>query len=153
MGAAGVSGIAAASAILGVARVALAVNLQPHPEVHGVDLTTADVRSDAGAWELAAGWDTLDGARREPGAYELRLHVAGGKDGATVQVPPCAGRGRVLLDGQEIPAPVGPALGLDEVTLVGHCLGGMFAAEVAATLAILVVGAGWWRGWGRAVTN
>jgi pimeloyl-ACP methyl ester carboxylesterase len=110
MGAAGVSGIAAASAILGVARVALAVNLQPHPEVHGVDLTTADLRADAGAWETAVGWDTLDGTRREPGAYELRLHVAGGKDGATVQVPPCAGRGRVLLDGQEIPAPVGPAL-------------------------------------------
>lgn len=105
--------IAAAGLVLGVCRVCLGVTLQPHPEVHGVDLTTVDVQPDGGTWLLGTAWDALDGARREPGPYELRLHVDGGKDGATAQVPPCAGRGRVQLDGQDIlggGAPIGPVL-------------------------------------------
>jgi hypothetical protein len=96
--AARIAGISAACAILTAARGALAVTLAPHPEVRGVDLTTVDVRPDGGAWQSVA-WDGLDTTPRDPGGYELRLQVDGGKDGATLQVPPCAGRGVVQTDG------------------------------------------------------
>jgi pimeloyl-ACP methyl ester carboxylesterase len=107
--AARIAGISAACAILTAARGALAVTLAPHPEVRGVDLTTVDVRPDGGAWQSVA-WDGLDTTPRDPGGYELRLQVDGGKDGATLQVPPCAGRGVVQTDGVATPASVGPLL-------------------------------------------
>jgi hypothetical protein len=107
--AARIAGIAAACAILGVVRESRAVSLAAHPDVRGVDVTTADVRPDGGAWQ-AVSWDDLDTTRREPGAYDVRLRVDGGKDGATLQIPPCAGRGIVKRDGIATPASAGPLL-------------------------------------------
>lgn len=107
--AARIARIAAAGVVLAVSHSALAVTLAPHPEVRGVDITTADVRADGGAWRSVP-WDRLDLTRRDPGRYELRLHVDGGKDGATVQVPPCAGRGSVESDGVDVPKSLGPLL-------------------------------------------
>ena len=109
MAAARIAGISAAFVVVMAARAAIAVTLAPHPEVRGVDLTTVDVRPDGGAWTSAV-WDALDTTPRPPGSYGLRLHIDGGKDGATLQVPPCAGRGIVQSDGIATPASAGPLL-------------------------------------------
>jgi len=76
------------------------VVLDPHAEVRGVEVAQAEVR-DGGAW-VPARWADLDGNAREPGDVQVRVHVDGGTGGADVQVPPCAGRKGVTLDGQKI---------------------------------------------------
>lgn len=98
----------AALAIFLGSRVALAVSLAPHADVWGVDITTVDVRPDGGAWRSAA-WDGLGSTPVEPGTYDVMLRVDGGRDGATLEVPHCAGRKRVVVDGTAAPSPLGPA--------------------------------------------
>jgi pimeloyl-ACP methyl ester carboxylesterase len=107
-----IAGLAAAGLVFLAARAGRAVTLEPHPQVRGVDITTVDVRSDTGAWRAwrRIAWDALSGTRVEPGDYAVRLHVDGGRDGSTVQVPQCAGRRRVVLDGRDAPTSPGPAL-------------------------------------------
>jgi pimeloyl-ACP methyl ester carboxylesterase len=95
-----IAATAAAGLVFLGPRAAMAVTLEPHPAVRGVDVTTVDVRADRGAWRTGP-WDALDATRLQPGDYELRLAVDGGRDGATVQVPPCAGRRRLVLDGKD----------------------------------------------------
>ncbi len=90
-------------------RLSLAVTFEAHANVRGVDITTVDVRADKGAWQ-GASWDALDGTPRAPGTYEVRLRVEGGRDGATVSLPHCAGRQRIALDGAEVPSAPGPAI-------------------------------------------
>src|ERR1700734_683418 len=92
-----------------VPRAALAVTLEPHPGVRGVDIATVDVRADRGAWQSEA-WDGLDASERAPGDYEVRIRVEAGRDGATVAVPQCAGRRRIDLDGAEAPSAPGPVV-------------------------------------------
>jgi pimeloyl-ACP methyl ester carboxylesterase len=48
-------------------------------------------------------WTTLEAAR-EPGSVELRWRVDGGGGGLAAEVPVCAGRGVVALDGASAPA-------------------------------------------------
>jgi pimeloyl-ACP methyl ester carboxylesterase len=101
---------AAAGALLFlVPRAALAVTFEPHAHVRGVDITTVDVRADRGAWQSVA-WDGLDTTPRDRGDYEVRLQVQGGREGATVEIPHCAGRRRLLLDGTEVPSSPGPVI-------------------------------------------
>jgi pimeloyl-ACP methyl ester carboxylesterase len=95
-----IAGTAVAALVFLGPRAARAVTLELHPEVRGVDVATVDVRADRGAWRSGP-WDALDETPLPPGDYELRLAIDGGRDGATVQVPPCAGRRRVVLDGKD----------------------------------------------------
>jgi pimeloyl-ACP methyl ester carboxylesterase len=44
----------------------------------------------------------------DPGEVEVRIHADVGPGGGAVEVPPCAGRARVLADGAAVPAPPGP---------------------------------------------
>jgi pimeloyl-ACP methyl ester carboxylesterase len=104
-----IAGLAAAAFAFFAARAGRALTLEPHPEVRGVDITTVDVRADTRAWQVSA-WDALSGTRVEPGDYAVRMRIDGGRDGATVQVPQCAGRRRVVLDGRDAPSPPGPVL-------------------------------------------
>jgi enterochelin esterase-like enzyme len=97
----------AAAALSVQARDAHAAALAPHLEVHGRDITAADLRVDGGAWRQTA-WDELGRRPLTPGHYEMRLHIeAEGADEA-IQVPHCAGRGRVLVDGRDLGAARGP---------------------------------------------
>jgi pimeloyl-ACP methyl ester carboxylesterase len=103
-------------------RLAIAVTFEAHANVKGADVTTVDVRADKGAWQPAS-WDALDVTPRAPGLYEVRLRVEGAGDGATVALPHCAGRQRLVLDGAEVPSAPGPAIvglgrGWHEVVIV-----------------------------------
>jgi pimeloyl-ACP methyl ester carboxylesterase len=99
----------AAALLLGSQDALCAVILPEHGEVRGVDITTVDVRPDHGAWRSSA-WDMLDREAFDPGDYEVRLRADGGRDGATVQLPSCAGRKRVTLDGTTVASPPGSLL-------------------------------------------
>lgn len=104
--------LAAAPAVVAIAlkaAAAQAATLEPHLEVRGADVTTADARPAGGAWRTVR-WDDLDRQPLAPGNYELRVQVDGGPSGASVQVPPCAGRESVILDGRRVAAPPGPVV-------------------------------------------
>ena len=58
------------------------------------------------AWRQV-GWSDLANMTLEPGGYVVRFQVAGGAQLA-LEVPVCAGRGKVLLDGVPLPAAAGP---------------------------------------------
>lgn len=109
MAPAGFTLMAAFAAVFLGSRAAFAVTLEPHAGVRGVDITTVEVRADGGAWRSAA-WDSLGSTVVEPGSYEVRVRVDGGRDGATLAVPHCAGRRRVVLDGAAVPSPPGPVI-------------------------------------------
>jgi pimeloyl-ACP methyl ester carboxylesterase len=70
-----------------------------HPSIRGESLSALDV--EYGRRSAPAVWDELSRAPRAPGLYVLHLHPTGGD---AVEVPMCAGRRHVLLDG----APVAP---------------------------------------------
>ncbi|MGD0525614.1 MAG: prolyl oligopeptidase family serine peptidase [Polyangiaceae bacterium] len=105
----GLARAVAGALVLAVPRAALAVTLEPHAAVKGADVTAVEVRAEKGAWADAS-WDTLDATPRTPGIYEVRLRIEGPANGATVALPHCAGRQRVLLDGAEVPSSPGPVL-------------------------------------------
>ena len=103
-----------ATAVLAVALlttgVARATTLEPHFEVHGLELAEAEVRARGGAWRAIL-WDRLEDEELAPGPYELRVRFdAGATAGASVQVPPCAGRTGILVDGRKVAAPPGPVV-------------------------------------------
>jgi len=110
MGHARIGEIAAAACVLLAARAAGAVTLEPHAEVlHGVAVDAVEVRGRGGAWESAR-WESLARTARAPGEAAVRFHVDGGRDGSALQIPPCAGRARVRIDGGETPSPPGPVV-------------------------------------------
>jgi enterochelin esterase-like enzyme len=91
--------------------VAGATTLEPHLEVQGVDVTAAEVRAVGGGSGRAVVWDELESQDLAPGTYEVRARLdAGSGMGAAVQVPPCAGRQGVSVDGHRVPAPPGPVV-------------------------------------------
>jgi pimeloyl-ACP methyl ester carboxylesterase len=105
--------IAVLGAVLLASRVAGAVSLEPHPAVKGIEMASVDVRAHGGAWRSTS-WDDLSTTRLDAGEYELKLQVDGGQRGVSVEIPHCAGRGRVELDGQSLVATPGPVvLGVD----------------------------------------
>jgi pimeloyl-ACP methyl ester carboxylesterase len=85
------------------------VLLEPHAEVRGSEVRTIAVSADRSAW-VADTWNALDGEAREPGEYEVRMRVDGGSGGLSMQVPPCAGREHVSLDGRDVSSPPGPVV-------------------------------------------
>jgi pimeloyl-ACP methyl ester carboxylesterase len=85
------------------------IQLEPHAEVRGSEVRPVAVSADRSGW-VADTWDALDGEPREPGEYEVRVHVYGGSGSLSAQVPPCAGREHVSLDGRDVPAPPGPVV-------------------------------------------
>jgi pimeloyl-ACP methyl ester carboxylesterase len=105
----GLARAVAAALVFGAPRAALAVTLEAHAAVKGVDIATVGVRADKGTWQETS-WDALDATPRPPGLYELRLRVEGPANGATVALPHCAGRQRLVLDGAEVPSSPGPVV-------------------------------------------
>jgi pimeloyl-ACP methyl ester carboxylesterase len=86
--------------------------LAEHLEVSGddqTDVADAELRSAAGAWQVIP-WDGLGTHALEPGRYELRFGVEARAAGESVEVPPCAGRLGVRVDGQPTPSSPGPLL-------------------------------------------
>jgi len=94
---------------------ASAATLAAHAAVHAEDVSQAEVRPEGQPWRHVA-WSDLSGTRVDPGRYELRVHASGGASGGALEVPVCAGRGRVALDGHAVRAldagpivlPIGP---------------------------------------------
>jgi pimeloyl-ACP methyl ester carboxylesterase len=86
----------------GVAMVLLAgsthAELAPHLSVTGADVATVEITDARRAVESAA-WDDLARTPRGPGVYALRARV-GGVD--AVEVPACAGRRNVRLNGARV---------------------------------------------------
>ena len=110
MGAAsGVVGLAAGIVACWTAAEARGATRLVSPQVQGPDVVAADLRREGGAWQAMA-WDDLSGTSLEPGRYEVRVHVTAVGGGASVQVPPCAGRAAVRLDGRTIGEGPGPAI-------------------------------------------
>jgi enterochelin esterase-like enzyme len=104
--------IATAALVEAVSPRAAAATLDLHPGVRGAEISTVEVRRrgpGGGAWRTSS-WDDLDRVPLDPGSYELRFRVEVGAEEDALEVPPCAGRGRVLVDGREVPAPAGPAV-------------------------------------------
>jgi pimeloyl-ACP methyl ester carboxylesterase len=99
----------AIAAIFFASHAAAAVALSPRPHVHGIDVAAVDVRADDGPWRTAT-WDALGSTLTQPGGYELRFPVAGGSNGATLEIPHCAGRRGVSVDGSNVPLSPGPVL-------------------------------------------
>jgi pimeloyl-ACP methyl ester carboxylesterase len=91
--------------------VARATTLEPHLEVRGEELAAADVRPRGAATWRSVLWDRLETEDLAPGMYEVRVRFdAGARAGASVQVPPCAGRQHVTVDGRPVVVPLGPAV-------------------------------------------
>jgi enterochelin esterase-like enzyme len=86
-----------------------AATIAPHAEVRGADVETVRLRAAGGAWRAAA-WDDLDRTPLDPGRYEVRFQVDGGQQGASMQVPACAGREGIVVDGHDVTAPPGPVV-------------------------------------------
>jgi enterochelin esterase-like enzyme len=84
-----------------------AATLEPHVDGRGREVVTASVRGAGGAWRAAA-WDDFDRTQLDPGRYQVRFQADGDRQGASLQLPHCAGRGRVAVDGRDLNAPPGP---------------------------------------------
>jgi pimeloyl-ACP methyl ester carboxylesterase len=82
--------------------------LEPHVEVRGTDIAKAEIRArGATPWREIA-WDELRGLELPPGDYELRAFASVSENHTTLEVPPCAGRKGVAVDGRNIPSNPGP---------------------------------------------
>lgn len=82
-----------------------------HSEVSRTDVDaevgSVEVRRDGEPW-LGIAWDDLAARPLEPGRYDLRFHATSRSDGAAVQIPPCAGRVGVRVDGRAVANHAGP---------------------------------------------
>jgi enterochelin esterase-like enzyme len=101
--------VASAAAALLVSPVASGATFEPHPSVRGVDVVEASVRVSGGLWRATA-WEDLRLTPAVPGRYQVRFSADGGATGASLEVPPCAGRERIEVDGRAAPASPGPVV-------------------------------------------
>ncbi|HXN33936.1 MAG TPA: prolyl oligopeptidase family serine peptidase [Polyangiaceae bacterium] len=92
---------------LAAAPAARASNLEPHSVVRGPEVTTASVRAAGGTWHPTP-WDDLDQTQVDPGRYQVRFGARGEQEGDGLEVPHCAGRERVTVDGRDLSPPPGP---------------------------------------------
>jgi pimeloyl-ACP methyl ester carboxylesterase len=92
------------AALLGLAGLASAATWEPRLGVRGAEILQASVGPAGGASAKAA-WDDLGRTSRAAGAYRVRVETPAGV--SAVEIPQCAGRQRVEIDGQ----PVSPAFG------------------------------------------
>jgi pimeloyl-ACP methyl ester carboxylesterase len=84
--------------------------LVAHLEVSGddrKDIDAAELRSAGGAWQPAV-WGDLGTRPLEPGRYELRFRADAHAPGVAVQIPPCARRTGVRVDGRQTASAPGP---------------------------------------------
>lgn len=83
--------------------------MDPHIEVSGASVGTAEVRPRGGGASRSIPWDNLDRTPLDPGSYDVlvRMNASGGE---SVEIPVCAGRKSVRLDGKEIAVPLGPVI-------------------------------------------
>jgi len=91
-------------------RMARASGLAERVEAAGEAIEAAEVRPEGGRWRPVA-WGDLAGTTVDPGRYEVRVLVTGAPGATAVEVPVCAGRGRIALDGKRVPSPdAGPVV-------------------------------------------
>jgi pimeloyl-ACP methyl ester carboxylesterase len=94
--------------VLGEARAA-AEGLSLHAGVpSGEPVRSVTVEAKTGAAGAPIAWSELSRVRREPGTYVLRARFSGAA--TAIEVPPCAGRVRVAVDGAWYTPPAGPFL-------------------------------------------
>lgn len=86
---------------------ALGATLETHAGVRGADIATVTLSCE-GAAARETRWDDLDRTPIDPGLCQVRFSVGADRDGSSVEVPHCAGRQRVTVDGRSLPAPAGP---------------------------------------------
>ena len=109
--------LAALPALLALAVVSLPTaayaQLAPHPRVAGTELNAVELAPRLGSsdndrrdWRQIA-WNDLAKTTLAAGPYVVRFQVAGGEHLA-LEVPVCAGRGRVLVDGVAVTTAAGP---------------------------------------------
>jgi enterochelin esterase-like enzyme len=91
----------AAGLLFVAAPAAGAASLEPHTDVLGADVVAASVRPSGGVWRTTA-WDDLEQTPLAPGRYQVRFEAQGDRDGESVEVPYCSGRGRVAVDGRQL---------------------------------------------------
>ncbi|MEO7110595.1 MAG: prolyl oligopeptidase family serine peptidase [Polyangiaceae bacterium] len=80
-----------------------------HASVHGTEITTVELGGGAEKSFTTMAWGDLSNIKLAPGTYSVRFDVAGG-DHVAIEMPPCAGRTRVMLDGVETKSPPGPVI-------------------------------------------
>jgi enterochelin esterase-like enzyme len=85
------------------APTARAAALAEHDAVRGDAIEAVEVRSEGGRWRPVA-WGDLAGTTVDAGRYEVRVKLSGGPGASAIEVPVCAGRGRIALDGKEVAA-------------------------------------------------
>jgi pimeloyl-ACP methyl ester carboxylesterase len=93
--------------------VARATTLELHDEVHGADVAEAELRARGATTWRGLRWDALEDEDLAPGTYEVRVRFDAGA-AQSVQIPPCAGRKGVAIDGRavaDVPGPLVVAIG------------------------------------------
>jgi enterochelin esterase-like enzyme len=81
--------------------------LETCPQVRGADVDTVQLRSADDRWRAIA-WEELERTQLPAGSYELRIRAEGIARATAIEVPWCAGRTRITLDGRDVPAARGP---------------------------------------------
>jgi pimeloyl-ACP methyl ester carboxylesterase len=80
--------------------------LSPHDAVAGGSIEDAEVRGPtSGADWKAVAWDDLGGLALLPGRYEVRVRATAGGGVEAVELPVCAVRKGLLLDGEPVESP------------------------------------------------
>jgi pimeloyl-ACP methyl ester carboxylesterase len=105
MRASGVCGFFACGGATLLAAASARADVAAHPSVVGADVTAVDVADARRRFEPTT-WDELGKAPRTPGLYTLRVRASGVE---AVELPVCAGRRKITLDGVAVPTPHGPA--------------------------------------------
>jgi pimeloyl-ACP methyl ester carboxylesterase len=83
--------------------------LEPHFEVRGSEITAAEVRPARGVWQTVS-WDDLGRSAIDAGEYDVRFRVEAAGASDAIELPVCAGRKRVNVDGRAVTAPAGPVV-------------------------------------------
>ncbi len=89
----------------GYAQTASTAKLEPHPGVSGGKIDSVELSGPTGTRVIE--WDALGGLSLVAGDYTLRATAAGG-EGLHVEVPPCAGRTGVRINGARVGQGAGP---------------------------------------------
>ncbi|HEX7667283.1 MAG TPA: prolyl oligopeptidase family serine peptidase [Polyangiaceae bacterium] len=120
------AGFAAALALAGAVLSADAVaadapaaapSIAAHPWISGgASISTVEMASLADKAFKPVSWSDLSNLKLAPGPYAVRFQVAGG-DGVAVQIPVCAGRKKILQDGDEVKSTAPTGLTAQPVSL------------------------------------
>lgn len=111
------SPVATISVFISALLVAAAAHADPkasafplHAAVHGTEITTVELAGGNEKSFTTMAWGDLSNIKLTPGTYSVRFDVAGG-DHVALEIPPCAGRTRIMLDGTDTKSAAnGPAI-------------------------------------------